>query len=76
MNGPTNEICSTEYTLSFTVHSNLTQCKEKCDDDQNCNFFSISEDSGPRGVVCKTYQTCLTLKPAARQQTIYENLGL
>ena len=79
ISGPTKEICNATPT-SFKEDSNLAKCKEKCDNDQNCYFLSISDEDdklfNTRGVVCKTYYKCTTLKTAVRSQTIYKKLGL
>ena len=77
ISGPTKKICS-EYRMTFTTHTNLAYCEEKCNRDQTCKFFSLSDsESRERGVVCKTYDECNkdTLKTSVREQTIYAKYG-
>ena len=64
--------------MTFTTHTNLAYCEEKCNRDQTCKFFSLSDsESRERGVVCKTYDECNkdTLKTSVREQTIYAKYG-
>merc|ERR1712038_906633 len=89
ISGPTKEICNERqtsktvqsciYDSTTCIDSSFFKCKEKCDNDQNCNFFSFTRYarhymSHHDGIVCKTYSKCATLKTAVMIQTIYKKL--
>ena len=52
-------------------NADIDKCKEKCDKNPNCNFFSISDDN-----ICKIIQSCeeATRKSVTIPQTTYKKL--
>ena len=51
--------------------SNKNECKDKCNEDPDCNMFSITEDN-----ICKTIETCKieNIKQPTKRQTTYKKL--
>ena len=57
--------------LETETGKNKNECREKCNEDPDCNMFSITKDN-----ICKTIETCNieNVKLLKKRQTTYKKL--